>query len=246
MIGRLYELLTEDAKYALLDDLADLDAFTFDTPTLHWLAAKVRGSRPEQSMYKFDDLPKAFSDLQEHPTIRNWKYLVLMSIAVACTCMLPRVKIKLCQYLRRSVENLARCEDSDVSALTKLFSRLLKNENPWVRQETLKPFERIGNACSKQLVVKLAKGLAKIPTVSNITQAYLSCTPHYVLEEREEKIPRLEKENSQNIAPVLIQLAKEAEKMYGLIEALEGQANVSKTVCRKLITVLEKILNTSK
>ncbi|XP_011144526.1 uncharacterized protein C1orf112 [Harpegnathos saltator] len=342
MIGRLYELLSEDAKSALLDDLADLDASTFDTPTLHWLAAKVKGSHPKHLIYKIDDLSKAFSDLREHPTTRNWKHLmqrlstmqavdysdnrdindvmakmwsfvadaiiecesrqldllsdfvvtlldgthldnlrdnvldsVLMSIAVACTCMPSRVKIKLCQYLRRSVENLDRCEDSDVSTLTKLFSRLLEDENPWVLQETLESFERIGHTCSKRLVVKLAKGLAKIPTISNIMQAYLSCTPHYVLEgflnacdylghiseatqghcehmcyehgesEREEKIPRLE-ENSQNIAPVLIQLDEQAEQMYKrLTEALEGRANVSETVCRKLITVLEKILNTS-
>lgn len=66
--------------------------------------------------------------------------------------------------------------------------------------------------------------------------------------EREEKMPRLEEEdNPQDIAPVLMQLDEQAEKMYKeLTEALDGRANISETVCRKLITILEKILNASK
>lgn len=95
--------------------------------------------------------------------------------------MSPRVKIKLCQYLRQNVENLDRCGSQSVSALIKLFSHLLEDENPWVCQEALESFEHIGHACSERVVAKIAKGLAKIPAISNIMQAYLSCTPHYVL-----------------------------------------------------------------
>lgn len=58
-------------------------------------------------------------------------------------------------------------------------------------------------------------------------------------------MPRLEKDNSQDI--MSIQLDEQAEEMYkGLTEASEGRANISETVCRKLITVLEKILSASK
>lgn len=75
MIGRLCELLTEDAKSALLDDLTDLDK---NTTTLYWLVTKMKGSRMKCSdgIYKFDDLPRAFLDLQKHPTTHNWKHLV--------------------------------------------------------------------------------------------------------------------------------------------------------------------------
>lgn len=215
--------------------------------------------------------------------------------------MPSRIKIKLCQYLRQNVENLDRCGRQSESTLTKIFSRLLEDENPWVRQEALESFERIGHTCSERLVARIAKGLAKIPTISNVMQAYLSCTPHYVLEGfsnahdylghvfkaaqshcqhtccehkvsmtndkarniafiyrnadatngfckesgRKEKMPRLD--NLQDIAPTLIQLDEQAEKMYKrLTEVLKGQANISETVCRKLITILEKILNASK
>lgn len=105
-----------------------------------------------------------------------------MSIAVSCTYMPPRVKIKLCQYLRQNVENFDRCGSQSVSALIKLFSHLLEDESPWVRQETLESFERVGHTCSERLVARIAKGLAKIPTISNVMQTYLSCKPYYVLE----------------------------------------------------------------
>ncbi|XP_032688751.1 uncharacterized protein C1orf112 homolog isoform X2 [Odontomachus brunneus] len=343
MIGRLYRLLTEDTKSTLFDDFPDLYA-NCNTPTLYWLIATMKESGRKHSIYKLDDLPRAFLNLREHPTTRNWKRFmqhiftmqavdysdnkdisdalikiwsfvadtitecedkqldvlsdfmiilfdstrldnfrddvldsILMSIAVSYTCMLPRVKIKLCQYLRQNVENLDRCGSQSVSTLIKLFSHLLEDESPWVCQEALESFERIGHACSEQLVARIAKGLAKISTINNVMQAYLSCTPHYVLDgfsnaydylenvykaaqghfqhtcyeqkesEREEKMPRLEEKNSQDITPVLIQLDEQAEKMYkGLTEVFERRANISETICRKLITVLEKILNANK
>lgn len=78
MIVRLYELLTENAKVALL---ADLDT-SCGTPILYWLATKVKGSRRKYSVYNLDDLSKAFSDLQGHPTMCNWKRLVRDSVLI--------------------------------------------------------------------------------------------------------------------------------------------------------------------
>lgn len=75
MISRLYGLLTEDAKSTLLDDLTNLYA-NCNSPILYWLIATMKGSRRKHSMHKFDDLPRAFLDLREHPTTRNWKRLV--------------------------------------------------------------------------------------------------------------------------------------------------------------------------
>lgn len=96
--------------------------------------------------------------------------------------MPSRVKIKLCQYLRQNVENLDRCGARSASALTELFSRLLEDESPWVCQEALESFERIGHACSEQLVARIAKTLARVSSISNVMQAYLSSTPYYMLE----------------------------------------------------------------
>lgn len=65
--------------------------------------------------------------------------------------------------------------------------------------------------------------------------------------EREEKIPKLEEENSQDIALMLISLDEQAEKMYkGLTEVFGGRATISETACKKLITILEKILEKKK
>lgn len=62
--------------------------------------------------------------------------------------------------------------------------------------------------------------------------------------EREEKIPKLEEKNlNEIIVPMLPQLDEEAEKLYeGLTKVLEDQAVISDAMCRRLITVLEKII----
>lgn len=62
--------------------------------------------------------------------------------------------------------------------------------------------------------------------------------------EREEKMPKLEeKKNSDDIIAPMSQLDKQAEKLYqGLTKALEDQTVISEAMCRRLITVLEKII----
>lgn len=62
--------------------------------------------------------------------------------------------------------------------------------------------------------------------------------------EREEKMPKLgEEKSSREIAPMLTQLDEQAEELYkGLTEVLDDQAVISEAMCRRLITVLEKIL----
>lgn len=63
--------------------------------------------------------------------------------------------------------------------------------------------------------------------------------------EREEKIPRMEKEggSSRDVMPISIQLDERAEELCkGLAKVLEDRAVISDTVCRKLIAILEKIL----
>lgn len=62
--------------------------------------------------------------------------------------------------------------------------------------------------------------------------------------EREEKMPKLEeKKNSDDIIASMSQLDKQAEKLYqGLTKALEDQTVINEAMCRRLITVLEKII----
>ncbi|XP_025262500.1 uncharacterized protein C1orf112 homolog isoform X2 [Camponotus floridanus] len=129
--------------------------------------------------------------------------------------------------------------------LIELLVHLLEHENSWVRQEALETFEHMGQKCSEQLVAKVAKALAKMPNISSIMQAYLSSKPYYSLEgfanmqnylrylvtaiqsrgehtcyeynesEREEKIPRLEKEETSCdvIMPISVQLDERAEEL---------------------------------
>lgn len=75
MIDRLYELLTEDMKSALLRDFANLDT-NYYAFILYSLVAKTKGFHPEYLIYKLEDLPKVFSDLREQPTASNWKRFV--------------------------------------------------------------------------------------------------------------------------------------------------------------------------
>lgn len=74
LIGRLYELLNEDAKSILLDEFVDPD--TDYTPILYSLAAKTKNFRSKHSIYRLDGLSKAFANIREHPTMYNWRRFV--------------------------------------------------------------------------------------------------------------------------------------------------------------------------
>ncbi|EGI70655.1 Uncharacterized protein C1orf112, partial [Acromyrmex echinatior] len=202
---------------------------------------------------------------------------VLMSVTTSCVHLPPQGKIKICHFLRRNVENLGRCSVQSVtSTLIELFSHLLEDEDPWVRQEALETFEHVGHMCLEQLVAEIAKVLAKIPGISGIMQAYLSLRPYYVFKgftniqdylrylakavqnhgdehrcyeynefERKDKMLKLEEEkNSREVTvPMLIQLDEQAEMLYkGFMKVLEDQAVISEAMCRRLMTILEKIL----
>lgn len=76
MIISLFELLSEDMKLPLLQSLIEnLDINNY-APIVYLLIGKTKGFLTKQLCHKFGDLPKAFLDLQEHPSTRNWKRLV--------------------------------------------------------------------------------------------------------------------------------------------------------------------------
>ncbi|RLU24367.1 hypothetical protein DMN91_002455 [Ooceraea biroi] len=346
-IVRLYELLTADVKISLIGDLVDLDILNHSASYIvYFLTPKAKVVYSEYQ-HDFKNLSKIFWNLQEYPSVHNWKllrrhlspvvavdysgnenvtdilpkiwsfvsdavtecdskqldilsnlivillhvthlrsfqddvsHLILTSIENSCVCLLSRGKIEVCQFLQKCVEDFDRYAVQAIALnLTGLFGRLLQTDSPWVRQETLETFERVGHVCSEQLVAEIARILAKISDVNNIMQAYLSSKPCYTLtgfadvqnyfkhlarafqncrkehtcyeyyeSKKEEKIPRLEKmESLQNIiVPVSTQLDAQAEELYReLTKVLEGQAVVNNTVCRKLKTILEKILDGS-
>lgn len=75
MISRLYDLLNKDMKTTLFDNLIDLDT-DYYVSSLHLLMAKNKSLLSERLRCEIEDLPKAFLDLQKHPSVRNWKRLV--------------------------------------------------------------------------------------------------------------------------------------------------------------------------
>lgn len=76
MIVSLFELLSKDMKSTLLKNLIeDLDTNNY-VPILYLLVAKTKGFSSERLRQTSKNLPKIFLDLQEHPSIRNWKHLV--------------------------------------------------------------------------------------------------------------------------------------------------------------------------
>lgn len=76
MIISLFELLNEDMKFSLLRNLIEnLDTNNYG-PIVYLLVGKTKGFLTKQLCHKLGDLSKAFLDLQEHPSIHNWKRLV--------------------------------------------------------------------------------------------------------------------------------------------------------------------------
>lgn len=74
-IIRLYDLLNKDVKTTLSDNLIELDT-DYYVSSLYLLMAKNKSLSSDRLRCKIEDLPKAFLDLQEHPSVRNWKRLV--------------------------------------------------------------------------------------------------------------------------------------------------------------------------
>lgn len=71
----------------------------------------------------------------------------------------------------------------------------------------------------------------------------------YKESERKDKMLKLdeEKNSCEIIMPMSIQLDEQAEILYkGLMKVLEDQAVISEAMCRKLITILEKITRVQK
>lgn len=180
--------------------------------------------------------------------------------------------------MRQNAEDFNNHSLRSTSVLIELFNQLLEDKNFWVRQEALESFEHIGHICSEQIVSKIAKSLARIPSITKVMQAYLSDTPYYILEDfanlqdylkhlvkvfrdcynkhtcyqykeskRKEKMPKIAEESSQDNMLILIQLDEQAEQLYkNLTTVLEGQASISDITCKRLINILEKILEVSK
>ncbi|TGZ49167.1 Uncharacterized protein DBV15_11395, partial [Temnothorax longispinosus] len=289
MIVRLYDLLNEDVKSTLFDNLIDHLDVDYYVTSLHLLMANTKSLSSERLKRKIEDLPKAFLDLQEHPSTCNWKCLmqvvsaiiavdysdnkdvinvltklwsfvagtiiecegkqldlltdlvvtILISVATSCVHLPPRGKIKICHFLQQNIKYLGRCGiQSIASILTELFSRLLEDENPWVRQEALETFEHVGHVCPEQLVAEIAKALAKILSISNVMQAYLTSKSYYVFK------------GFINMQDYLRYLAKAVQNHgdehrcheYNMCIRDRDQAVISEDICRRLITVLEKII----
>jgi len=74
MIVRLYNLLNEDVKSTLFNNLIDPDT-DYYASILRLLITKTK-FLSERLKHKIEDLPKAFLDLQEHPSTYNWKRIV--------------------------------------------------------------------------------------------------------------------------------------------------------------------------
>lgn len=74
MIGRLYEFLTKNAKSLLLNDLITLNSYYYYIPILH--SAEVKDFSGECVSKILSNLSTVFLNMQEHPTLHNWKQLV--------------------------------------------------------------------------------------------------------------------------------------------------------------------------
>ncbi|XP_020281492.1 uncharacterized protein C1orf112-like isoform X2 [Pseudomyrmex gracilis] len=124
VITSLFELLTDNARIKLLDCIVDQDAY--HAPVLYALATKIKYPT-DRLKRKLEDLPKAFSDLQERPSARNWNRLVqLLSVMIAVDYKNNEEVIETLIKIWKFVENtIAKCEGKQLDVLSDLVVVLL-------------------------------------------------------------------------------------------------------------------------
>ncbi|XP_012062881.1 PREDICTED: uncharacterized protein LOC105626181 [Atta cephalotes] len=126
MIIRLYDLLNEDLKSILFDNLINLDT-DYYASILYLLMAKTKSLSSERLKRKIEDLPKAFLDLHTHPSTCNWKRLMqVMSVMTAVSYSDNRDVINILTKIWCSVANaIIECEDKQLYLLSDLVVILL-------------------------------------------------------------------------------------------------------------------------
>ncbi|XP_012222379.1 FIGNL1-interacting regulator of recombination and mitosis-like isoform X1 [Linepithema humile] len=225
-IVRLYMSLTEDTKFALLNSLIDLYTDNY-TPILYMLMAETKGFSLERLKHKLDDLPRAFSDLQEHPSIRNWKHLLqLVSATTAIDYSDNKDIIEILTKLWIFVKDaITECEGKQLDILFDLVVILLDSTHLGNLQDDA--------FCA--ILTSITTSYAHLPPRAKIKICHLlrRC------------VANLERCRVQNVTSTLIELFScllEDENIWVRQEALETFECVGHECSEQLVAVLAKAL----
>lgn len=75
LIGRLYNLLSEETKHTLIMELDDLEN-PFWLPVARFLPSKTKLSLQSRLACVLNEIPRTFAELQRQPTVQSWNRIV--------------------------------------------------------------------------------------------------------------------------------------------------------------------------
>ena len=80
LIGRLYNLLSEETKHSLITELDDLEVPTW-LPVARFLPSRTKSFLQNRLACVVNEVPNTFAELQRQPTVQNWQRITaLMSL----------------------------------------------------------------------------------------------------------------------------------------------------------------------
>lgn len=75
LIGRLYNLLSEETKHTLITEFDDLENPSW-LPVARFLPSKTKSFLQSRLACILNEIPTAFAELQRQPTVQNWNHIV--------------------------------------------------------------------------------------------------------------------------------------------------------------------------
>ncbi|CAL7936084.1 unnamed protein product [Xylocopa violacea] len=77
LIGRLYNLLSEETRHTLVTELDDLENLSW-IPVARFLPPKTKLFLQNRLVCILNKIPSTFVELQRQPTIQNWNYITML------------------------------------------------------------------------------------------------------------------------------------------------------------------------
>ncbi|XP_076764071.1 FIGNL1-interacting regulator of recombination and mitosis [Xylocopa sonorina] len=131
LIGRLYNLLSEETKHSLITELDDLEKLSW-IPVARYLPSKTKLFLQNRLACMLNKIPNTFLELQRHPTIRNWNYITMLLTLVgklnyACEKNIVDILSEIWNCIARTIEVF---EGRQLNILSEFISNLFSATLP--------------------------------------------------------------------------------------------------------------------
>ncbi|OAD52729.1 hypothetical protein WN48_00305 [Eufriesea mexicana] len=131
LIGRLYNLLSDEMKHTLIVEFDDLENLSW-LPLARFLPSKTKSFLQNRLACVLNEISSTFAELQRQPTVKNWNRLIMLISLIGklnCTGEESIVRI-LCQIWNSIASTIEIFEDRQLDILSEFMSKLFSVMQP--------------------------------------------------------------------------------------------------------------------